>query len=93
MHIVIVMGFCDLFFYHRQRIYKVYLTDLMVKMIKYICYTNASYTRSSFQYYILNIQMCFFSESNLEDHNIGKGDLQMYRLHDAFAVCICFISV
>ena len=31
-----LMCFRDLFFYRRQRIYKVYFTDLMVKMIRHV---------------------------------------------------------
>ena len=69
----------------------------MVKMIR-ICYTNASYTSSSFQFYILNIQnVVLFPKQARGSHHWagkhGKRDLQIYGLHDAIAVhvCICFI--
>ena len=33
------------------------------------------YTYSSFQYYISNIKMWLYSQSKLEDHTTGKGDM------------------
>ena len=67
------MGFRDLFFT---------VTSVFTKFIKLtddkndkICYTNTLYTHSSFQYYILNIKMWLYSQSKLEDHATGKGDL------------------
>ena len=58
-----------------------------------ICYINASYTCiyilvSSI---LLNIKMWLYSQSKLEDHTTDKGDL--HGLHDAFDVCIFFISI
>ena len=40
-------------------------------------FDNDSYTHSTFQYYIFNIKMWLYSQSKLEDHTTGKGDLWM----------------
>ena len=39
----------------------------------------------------LNIKMWLYSQSKLEDHTTDKGYL--HGLHDAFDVCIFFISI